>query len=76
MDECKWAKARFDEIVAGLTPFLKATGYKDENIVWIPMSGMTGENLKEKIDPKICSWYKGPTFIEVINDIKLVERFP
>ena len=27
MDDCKWSKTRYDEIVTGLTPFLRATGY-------------------------------------------------
>ena len=63
MDDCKWDKSRFDEIVKGLTPFLKATGFIEENIVWIPISGMTGDNIMEPVDKKICDWYSGKSFI-------------
>lgn len=76
MDDCNWGKARYDEIVTGLTPFLHATGYKDEDIIWIPISGMTGDNIEQKVDQKKCSWYKGPTFLEVIDEIPLVPRYP
>lgn len=72
MDDCNWSKDRYDEIVKGMTPFLKATGYKEENIIWIPISGMTADNIMDPVKQSVCDWYKGPTFIEVMNDIKLV----
>ena len=55
MDECKWSKDRWDEIQKGLGPFLKATGYKDEDITYVPIAGLTGENLNSKTDK--CNWY-------------------
>jgi hypothetical protein len=45
MDDCKWSKTRWDEIRTGLTPFLNKTGYKDEDLIWVPISGMTGDNI-------------------------------
>lgn len=72
MDDCKWSKARFDEIQTGLAPFLKATGYKDEDIIYVPISGLTAANIKEPVDSKVCNWYKGPTFLDVIDEIGLV----
>jgi peptide chain release factor subunit 3 len=76
MDDCKWSKSRYDEIQTGLTPFLKATGYTDEDILWIPISGLTGSNIETAVDSKTCSWYKGPTFLEIIDQITLQQRFP
>ena len=67
MDDCKWSKARYDEIQTGLTPFLKATGYGEDDILWIPISGLTGANINESVDNKTCNWYKGPTFLEIID---------
>jgi peptide chain release factor subunit 3 len=45
MDECKWAKSRWDEIQAGLNPFLRKTGYSEQDVVYIPIAGITGENI-------------------------------
>jgi len=42
MDDCKWSRNRFDEIQKGLRPFLNKTGYKDEDIQWVPIAGLTG----------------------------------
>jgi len=67
MDDCKWAKSRFDEIKAGLTPFLIATGYKDSDLLWVPIAGLTGENIMEKTDK--CAWYKGPSLMELLDTI-------
>jgi len=62
MDECKWSQTRYDEIKKGLKPFLNKTGYKDEDLVWVPIAGLTGVNI---VDPcgAVCNWYKGPTFM-------------
>jgi peptide chain release factor subunit 3 len=41
-----WEKARFDEIIAKLTPFLKATGYNvRRDIIFLPISGLNGTNI-------------------------------
>jgi len=69
MDEAKWGKGRYDEIYKGLKPFLNETGYADKDLVWIPVAGLSGENLDKPVDPKLCSWYKGPCFMEVIDKI-------
>lgn len=74
MDECKWAKSRWDEIQAGLNPFLRKTGYSEDDIVYIPIAGITGENIQEKTDK--CNWYNGPCLLDVLDTIKLETRFP
>jgi len=74
MDECKWAKSRWDEIQAGLTPFLRKTGYEDEDVIYVPIAGLTGENINEKTDK--CKWYNGPTMMEILDQVKLYPRFP
>jgi peptide chain release factor subunit 3 len=52
MDEStvKWSKKRYDEIQKGILPFLLKTGFKEEDIKWIPISGLTGDNITEKSD--------------------------
>jgi peptide chain release factor subunit 3 len=74
MDDCKWSKARYEEIQNGLKPFLNATGYKDSDLLWVPISGLSGENILEKSDK--CNWYKGPSLIELLDTVELEKRFP
>lgn len=69
MDECKWSKSRWDEIQTGLNPFLRKTGYSESDVVYIPIAGITGENIQERTDK--CNWYKGPSLLEVLDEIKL-----
>jgi peptide chain release factor subunit 3 len=74
MDECKWAKSRWDEIQTGLNPFLRKTGYSESDVVYIPIAGITGENIQERTEK--CNWYKGPSLLEVLDQIELEKRFP
>lgn len=76
MDDCRWSKERYDEIVSGLRPFLHATGYTDNDLIWVPIAGITGDNIKEPLDEKLCSWYKGPTLLNLLDTIGLEQRFP
>lgn len=73
MDECKWQKNRFEEIRKGLKPFLNATGYTDNDIIWVPIAGLTGDNIMEPLGNK-ANWYKGPTLMQILDDIKITGR--
>ncbi|KAI8970711.1 P-loop containing nucleoside triphosphate hydrolase protein [Pilobolus umbonatus] len=69
----KWDKARYDEIVSKLSPFLKATGFNPKTDVhFMPVSGFTGANLKER--SKDCSFYSGPSLLEYLDDSKMIDR--
>lgn len=76
MDDCNWKKERYDQIINDLGPFLKATGYADEDITYIPISGLTSDNINSKVDGSVCNWYNGPTLLEVIDGIQLMPRYP
>jgi peptide chain release factor subunit 3 len=54
-----WAKARFDECVTKLRPFLKGCGFTiKREVKFIPISGLHGANVKDEVDPSVCSWWK------------------
>jgi hypothetical protein len=54
-----WSQERYNEICTGLTPFLKACGYNPKkDIVFLPMSGLLGHNLRDAVPPGVCPWYK------------------
>lgn len=75
LDTVGWSKERFDEIVSKLKVFLKQAGFKDQDVIYIPCSGLTGENLvKPPTDKDLISWYVGNTLLTVIDSFKTPER--
>eukprot|EP00796_Vickermania_ingenoplastis_P002496 gene2496-1556_t len=75
MDEMKWSKERYDEIVGKLRPFLKQNGYdeKQKNLLFVPVAGLTGENLIKRTTEDVCPWYTGPSIMEIIDNLQLPE---
>jgi elongation factor 1 alpha-like protein len=48
LDLIGWSKDRYEFIMSEVKPFLKSIGFKDENISFVPISGLEGVNLSEK----------------------------
>jgi len=67
-----YGKDRYEEIKKEASSFLKKGGYKVAEIPFIPFSGLTGENIKEK--QKNMPWYTGPTLIGALDTMKAPER--
>lgn len=40
----------------------------------MPVSGITGQGIREQIDESICPWYRGPAFIPFIDDLPSMDR--
>ena len=60
MDEptVKWSKDRYTSIIAELKPFFAKCGYDPEkDCSYIPISGITGDNIKEPVNKAVCNWY-------------------
>ena len=77
MDMVDWSQIRYNEIVNELKPFLKATGFKSNNIRYVPVSGLGGENLVVRnSNGPLSSWSGtwGPTLAECINEYKPSNR--
>ena len=54
-----WSKARYDEIKEKMTPFFKGAGFNPKtDVTFLPTSGQTGANLKEKVAKSVCSWWE------------------
>ena len=76
-DSVKWSQERYDSIVKTLKPFIHSCGFDVENNVkWIPISGLTGENMAKPIDEHRCKWYKGPNLIQIMDTLNLPKRDP
>ncbi|KAF9451695.1 eukaryotic polypeptide chain release factor 3 [Macrolepiota fuliginosa MF-IS2] len=77
MDEgtVQWEKVRFDEIKDKLTPFIKAAGFNPKtDVYFIPVSAYTGANLKEPLTKDVCSWWEGPSFLQYLDRMPMVDR--
>jgi elongation factor 1-alpha len=69
-----WSETRFTEIKKEVSEYLKKVGYNPDKIPFVPLSGWTGENLCEKSTNPLSSWYKGPTLIEVLDNLAPPKR--
>lgn len=73
----QWDQNRYDEIVRGLTPFLKQCGYNPKkDLTFIPISALSGHNVKERASKEVCSWYDGPTLFETLDTVEVQQRDP
>ncbi len=64
-----WSQERYEEVKNEIARMLKMVGYKVEKIPFVPVSGWTGDNLKEKSDK--MPWYDGPTLLEALDTFEL-----
>ncbi|CAH1255282.1 HBS1L [Branchiostoma lanceolatum] len=75
LDTVGWSENRYQEIVKKLGHFLKQAGFKDSDVVYIPVSGLQGENLiKPASEPPLTAWYKGPCLLQQIDSFKSPPR--
>ena len=77
MDEAtvSWKKSRWDQIKTSLSPFLAQCGYTDADLYWVPISGLTGQNIVEPVADTICNWYSGPTLLDILDNMPIAPRF-
>jgi len=77
MDEetIDWNQQRYETIRKKLLPFLKdSCGYEENNIHWIPYSALNGDNMQEMSKNPKSTWYKGPTFFDLLDELQLPKR--
>jgi len=67
-----YAQARYEEIKKEVSAYIKKVGYNPDKVLFVPISGWTGDNMLEK-SPNL-TWYKGPTLIEALDAISPPER--
>lgn len=72
LDKENWSQARFEDIRSQLLLYLTSAdiGFKEANLHFIPISGITGLNVvKRECSPASFEWYAGPTLIECLQKI-------
>jgi elongation factor 1-alpha len=67
IDTVEYSEERYDYIKTVVGAFLKKIGYDPTKILFVPISGWTGDNMIEK--SQNIGWYNGPTLIEALDTI-------
>jgi peptide chain release factor subunit 3 len=71
----RWSQRRWEEIKIKLEPFLLQAGFTSSEYRWVPVTSL-GTNIAQRIDPEVCSWYKGPSLLELVDSLPVAERDP
>ncbi|XP_065211667.1 protein HBS1 [Planococcus citri] len=75
MDNVGWSQDRFNQVRKKLSTFLNQVGFKETDVTYVPCSGLSGENLVQKVnEPALKSWYNGPTLIDLIDSFQSPKR--
>ncbi|MEW6063029.1 MAG: translation elongation factor EF-1 subunit alpha [Nanoarchaeota archaeon] len=72
MDAVNYNEAKFEEVKKDLINLLKSVQYNVNEINFIPMSALKGDNVVTKSGNML--WYKGPTILEQFDLFKLPEK--
>ena len=72
MDSANYSEDRYNEIKDEIGRFLKGIGYKLENVHFIPVSGIEGDNLKDASDK--MPFYKGPTLLTALDQFTVPKK--
>lgn len=57
-----------------MTQFLKGLGYGEKEIFTLPISGLAGSNMKDKLESSIAPWYSGDSLIGTLDNLPPVPR--
>lgn len=73
-DDNSWGykEDRYNEVVAETKNLLKIVGYKTDDINFVPVSALEGDNLVERSSK--MDWYKGPTLMEALDKFSVPEK--
>ena len=76
----EWRQERFTEICEKLKPFLRSCGYRttsEDDVIFIPISGLGGDNLKEPSSEPRAAWVAASnldTLFHTLDSTKLPPR--
>ena len=72
MDAVEYKEEAYKKTVDDVKAVLKQAGFKIEEMAFIPISGLKGDNITKK-SPNM-TWYKGPTLLEQFDLFKVPEK--
>lgn len=70
LDAVGWSHDRYKEIVQQTGHFLTLAGFAANKVSFVPLCGLTGENLTGKNGiPPAGKWYSGPTLLDLLESV-------
>ncbi len=72
MDRVNYDQKRYEELKKELLALLKVVGYKEENVVLLPVSAIEGENVTKRGDK--LKWFDGSTILEALDLMKVPKK--
>mmetsp|Transcript_94348 Transcript_94348/g.177574 ORF Transcript_94348/g.177574 Transcript_94348/m.177574 type:complete len:508 (-) Transcript_94348:358-1881(-) len=64
-----WSQTRFEEIVQKVSLFLHENGFKEDEVCFLPTSGLTGDNVKDRMATP--SWFVGDTLLDMLDSMEV-----
>ncbi|KAI9909702.1 hypothetical protein PsorP6_014782 [Peronosclerospora sorghi] len=74
MDTVGWTHERFRTIQEQLATWLDHAGFRRNKVQFVPVSGLTGVNLKQTGGDDRVAWYTGPSLVEAIDALTPPQR--
>lgn len=65
MDNANYDEKKFNEVVETVKKLLSSVGFRVNEIPFVPVSGLQGDNIFKKSDK--MPWYKGGTLVETMD---------
>jgi elongation factor 1-alpha len=72
MDLQDYSEARYKAVVEEVSTLLKSVGYKPDEIKFIPIASLKGDNVVKKSET--MTWYTGPTILEAMNELAVPDK--
>jgi len=67
-----WAEAKYNKVKEEVSALLKSVGFKPDQIPFIPMASLKGDNIVNKSEN--MPWYTGPVLVEEIEKLTVPEK--
>jgi elongation factor 1-alpha len=72
MDMKDYDEKVFEKVKTDVTALLKSVGYNPDEIPFLPMAALPGDNIAEKGDK--MAWFKGNTLLKQLDELKEPEK--
>ena len=67
MDAADYSEDKFNKIKELVSGLLKSIGYKAEEVPFVPVASLVGDNVAKKSEK--MAWYTGKTLLEIMDDL-------
>jgi len=75
LERSEWSKKRYDELIAIIKPYLISISFKDSDITFVPLSGLSGENLIEPSkNTNLTSWWSQGSLVSILDKLRTPPR--